>query len=218
MLGLSLLTAILISHPSFAYTPAEGNISAVVGPFFSKTYFKEDRAKENEYMQGSGIMALGDFNDHAALEIGIFYMNKNYYRLLTPSLVAERARLFHITMGYRRYLGSIFSVSGSIFSTYSMGEATSIYNDLPPGSPDVDTSARDITEYGVDFALQTELWTNKVWGLTLDTRYSLSLTKKEHERSDHYGALIGIKYLIQEKFPDKGAKKPSEAKKSGSKK
>ena len=184
---------------SFAYTPKEGNVTATIGPFFSKTNFKEDRANDNKWLQGFGIMAVGDVNDFGSLELAIFYMKKHYYRLLTPSLMGERAELMHVTMGYRRWLGSRFSLSGAVFSSYSIGESVQVYNDFAPGSPVADTSARDITEYGVEFALQSELWAEKNWAVILDTRYSLSLTQKEHETADHYGALLGIRYLVQEK-------------------
>lgn len=201
MSGLFLTLFTLCSSLSFAYTPKEGNISAVVGPFFSKTYFQEDRATDNNFLNGFGVMAVGDFNDRASLEIAIFHMHKHYYRLLTPSLMGEKAELMHITMGYRRWIASRLSVSAAFFSSYSIGQASLVYNDFPPGSEIVDTSARDITEYGFDLAVQTELWAEKDWSVVLDTRYSVSVTDKEHESGDHYGALIGIRYLVQEKGP-----------------
>ncbi len=145
-------------------------------------------------------MAVGDFSDKGSLEIGIFYMRKHFYRLLTPSLVGERAEIMHVTMGYRRWLASRLSASLAIYSSYSIGQAIQVYNDFSTGT-DFDTSARDITEYGFDLAVQTELWQKPYWSVILDTRYSVSLTKKEHESSDHYGALIGLRYLVQEKNP-----------------
>lgn len=202
IIGLLTLQAPLLS---LAYEPKEGNVSAVLGPFFNKTNFQESRATNNDFKNGFGIMAVGDFNDKASLEIGVFHMHKHFYRLLTPSLIGEQAELVHITMGYRRWLSSRFSASLAFFSSYSIGQQSLVYNDFPPGSEVVDTSARDITEYGFDFALQTELWSEKFWSVILDTRYSWSTTNKEHERGDHYGALIGIRYLVQEKTPTPSA-------------
>lgn len=190
---------LMTSLQSIAYVAKEGNISAIVGPFFSKTNFTESRAVDNDLLNGMGVIAVGDFNDRAALEVGIFYMNKQYYRLLTPNLVAERAELMHVTMGYRRWLQSWLSGSLSFFSSYSIGQASVVYNDFPAGGEVVDTSARDITEYGVDIALQFELMQRQEWAVILDTRYSLSVTDKQHESGDHYGALIGIRYMVQEK-------------------
>lgn len=190
---------LMTSLQSIAYVAKEGNISAIVGPFFSKTNFTESRAVDNDLLNGMGVIAVGDFNDRAALEVGIFYMNKQYYRLLTPNLVAERAELMHVTMGYRRWLQSWLSGSLSFFSSYSIGQASVVYNDFPAGGEVADTSARDITEYGVDIALQFELMQRQEWAVILDTRYSLSVTDKQHESGDHYGALIGIRYMVQEK-------------------
>jgi hypothetical protein len=189
----------LTSFQSMAYVAKEGNISAVIGPFFSKTNFTESRAVENDLQNGVAIIAVGDFNDRAALEVGIFYMNKQYYRLLTPNLVAEKAELMHVTMGYRRWFTRWLSGSLSFFSSYSIGQAELVYNDFPPGGEVVDTSARDITEYGLDLALQFELMQHQQWAVILDTRYSLSVTDKQHESGDHYGALIGIRYMVQER-------------------
>ena len=84
-----------------------------------------------------------------------------------------------------------------------MGDPTILHNDFTPGN-EIDTSATDTTEYGFDFSLQTELWQNDLNSVILDLRYSRSVTNKSSEDADHYGILIGYRYLLQEKKP--GAK------------
>ena len=73
-----------------------------------------------------------------------------------------------------------------------------MYRTVTPGES-FDTSATDITEYGLQFSLQAELWTQDQFALILDGRYSYFLTLKENEHGNDYGALIALRYLVQEK-------------------
>jgi hypothetical protein len=100
-------------------------------------------------------------------------------------------------MGYRFWMSSKFSTSLAFYSSYSMGEPQIVYDNFAPGTT-IDTSARDTTEYGLDWALQAELWQSGRYALILDGRYSLSFTNKRQEQSNHYGVLFGIRYFIQE--------------------
>lgn len=83
-----------------------------------------------------------------------------------------------------------------------MGEPQIVHNDFAPGQ-EVDTSARDITDYGLDFSLQSQIWEKKNQSLNFAIQYSYSLTNKPNEYSDQYGFLIVFKQLIQGKdFPE----------------
>jgi hypothetical protein len=80
-----------------------------------------------------------------------------------------------------------------------MGEPKIVHSDFTP--PDyIATSARDIVEYGIDFSIQQELMSFETINIVADLRYSLSVTNKISEYGDHYGLMIGVKYLIQERF------------------
>ena len=80
-----------------------------------------------------------------------------------------------------------------------MGDPKIIHSTFAAGA-EIDTSARDTTEYGFDWAVQGDIWSNDKMAVIAETRYSLSVTSKEKEKSDHYGLMLGIRYLIQEKF------------------
>ncbi len=182
-----------------AYTPKEGNVTANLGPFVYKTNFRgSDSGVQSPILTGTALLVNGDINERGALEIGMFYMDKYFFREKDGKYLAENTNLIHITMGYRRFLTSYLSTSFSLFSSYSIGNPH-IYRNEFTIEQDVDTSARDITEYGFDLAIQYELWEMERFSVVSDIRYAYSVTNKLNERGDHYGAFISLLYLVQDK-------------------
>lgn len=193
----------IIPAKSFAYTPEEGNVSAILGPFLYKTNFGHANVGfDSPERLGVGLIALGDLNKNGALEIGIFTLTKVYTREVATRYIAQSAELLHITMGYRYYISQRFSTSLTFFSAYALGTPETIYSQFAP-TVNIDTSAKDNTEYGFDLAGQMEIVSHKRIGLVLEGRYSLNLTPKEQEHADHFGALLGLRYLISSPKPMK---------------
>lgn len=184
---------------SLAYTPEEGNVTATFGPYWYQTNFKGlSGHATSPILGGVGLIANGDISDRGALEIAMFYMNKEYFRDQGVDFLAEQTQLIHITMGYRRWLSPYLSTSLAFFSAYGIGEPRVVDSDIAPGH-EIDTSARDVTEYGMELSLQSEIWTQDKMAVVLDARYSYSLTAKSSEHSDHYGLFVGFRYFIQKK-------------------
>ena len=193
------LLFLLLPLETLAYVPLEGNVTANLGIYFNRTNFGSTPSGiKAPGLRGFGIVANGDVNEKGALEIGMFHFDKVYFREYETKYFAEKTQVIHITMGYRRYLSELFSASLGLSSGYTMGEQTAYYTEFPKGQ-EPNTSARDVTEYGLELAAQMELWTRDRLGIVLDARYSYSLTSKENERADHYGALIMLRYLVQTK-------------------
>lgn len=189
----------LYSISSSAYAPAEGNITSYFGPYLYQTNFKASETGALSPVRGGiGLVVNGDINYTRSLEIGIFQINKNYFREESGKFINEQTPLVHITMGHRWWLSDYFSTSLSFFSGYSMEEPQIIHSDFPIGS-EIDTSARDTTEYGFDFAVQAELLNRINYAIVLDARYSLSVTNKKNENADHYGIMLGLRYTMREK-------------------
>lgn len=197
---LSVFLALCYSIQVGAYTPAEGNISTYFGPYLYKSDFGSTAGgARSPALGGLGWVVLGDSSDRGSLEVGVFYLNKLYYRETSAGESVEQTALYHVTMGYRWWLSSYVSTSLSFFSDYSVGTPVLIHSTAADPAA-LTTSARDTTEYGFDLAFQGELWNHGPWALVLDTRYSFSVTAKRGENADHYGAVLGLRYLIQEKL------------------
>lgn len=196
---LSVFFILCYSISSQAYTPSEGNISTYIGPYLHKTDFSSSSTgAESPALGGVGWVVLGDASDTGSLEVGVFYLNKVYYRDYQGNELVEQTGLYHVTMGYRWWFSPYFSGSLSFFSDYSAGDIKVVHTNMADPAL-MNTSARDTTEYGFDFSLQTDLWNQGPWAAVLDARYSLSVTGKEGEKANHFGAVIGLRYLIQEK-------------------
>ena len=187
---------------SFAYEPQEGNVTAIIGPFVSRTdYQGPSKLAENPLFGGVGLMVQGDLHKSGALEIAMFHMQKTYFREENALNIAEKTELMHITMGYRHWISPLWSASLAFSSSYPMNQPKVIHTDFSTGQ-NIDTSARDTVDYGFDISIQTELWNRDRYSVISDVRYGLSVTDKQNEDGSHYGILIGLKYLIQEKYPN----------------
>lgn len=174
---------------------------AHLGPFLYKTnYGAASPDLGSPELGGFALIAEGDVNNHGGLEIGIFYLHKLYFRKQDSEALAEKVKQIYVTMGYRHWLGTKFSLAAALFSSYTMGDYRVIHSSFNPPNR-ADTSAQDTTEYGFDFSLQYEFWGRKRWAAVVDTRYSLSVTNKFQEDGDHYGVLVALKYLVQQKDP-----------------
>jgi hypothetical protein len=185
--------------PAFAYEPSEGNITATFGPYFSKTNFAGSNSGATApVFRGLGLVALGDIDNKGSLEIAIFYTPKVFIREQAGQFISEQTDLVHVGMGYHYWINGTISTSLDFVTTYTTGDAVVTHNDFPIGQ-DMDTSARDITEYGFDFSVQWQLWESDRLGAVLDGRYTHYITKKADEISDDFGLLIGIRYVVQEK-------------------
>jgi hypothetical protein len=188
-----------ISLQGLAYKSVEGNVTALLGPFFYKTNFNTSSSGANSPFLGDpGIILNGDINSNGSLEVAIFHLNKVYVRKQESQYLVEQTELLQISMGYRRWLSSTWSVSLGLFSAYSMGDPTIVHNDFSTGT-DIQTSAFETTTYGIDLSIQKELWIRDNNSLVIDARYSWAFAKRGHEYGDHYGLLLGIKHLVQEK-------------------
>jgi hypothetical protein len=193
-----LILALFGSAEGFAYTPEEGKVNLVMGPYHYKTNFDgSGKGALASYKDGLAMIALGDVSDHGSLEIGIFFLQKQYFREYQGGFLGTETSLVHITTGYRFWHTPYLSSSLAVFSAYPFGETTTIHNSLAPGTV-LDTSAGDNAEYGLEAAFQGEVLTSGKFAIVLEGRYSYSLTHKKDEYADHFGGLIGLRYLIQE--------------------
>lgn len=188
---------LFLTSKVFSYEPAEGNITATLGPYFSKTNFEGSKSGATpKIMNGFALIVLGDINQYSSLEIGTFVMPKLFFREEGGKYISEQTQIVQITMGYRYWINPYFSTSAAFYSSYSTGVVGIIHNDFPPNQ-EINTSARDITEYGFDFALQGDIWNTEKFAVSLEGRYSTSVTSKKSESGDHYGFLLSLRYLIQ---------------------
>lgn len=170
---------------------------ATFGPYFTQTDFPKAREKV-PFLGGTALLVQGDINDYASLEIGLAHLNKAFYRDEGQNYLAEQTEMMAVTLGYRRWLSKYLSVAAAFSSSYTMGTPQMITASFAPGG-ELNTSASDITEYGIDLSVQTDLWSDGLWSLIGDLRYFHSFTNKVNEHGNHYGFILGVRYFIQGK-------------------
>lgn len=181
-----------------AYAPVEGNISTYFGPYLLKPNYDSVKTTDDSVFSGVGLAVLGDINSQSSIEIGMYHFHKVYFREQSTKLIAEKTPLMHITMGYRRWFNETTSAACLLYSQYSMGSIEKVYSDFAAGS-EIETSAHDNTEYGFDFSFLKQVYQTDKFNFFLDARYSLSLTSKDGEASDHFSITVGLNYLLQQK-------------------
>lgn len=200
--GVTLLFFFFSASTTFAYEPAEGQVSVIAGPIIYQTHqtLNSDLFKA-PVRGGLGLLVIGDISDRSAVEVELLLMRKNYYRRDQNFYASEETDTVHMALGYRRYFSSYFSGALDFYSAYAAGDPVTNYNDSNPAQP-LDTSAHDMTEYGFEASLMGEIYTiNNLWAVTTDLRYAKSLTSKSNENGDHFSFMLGIRYLLQEKTP-----------------
>lgn len=181
-----------------AYTPKEGNISAILGPAVYRTEVSGSGLHDRmPFFGAASLLAIGDISDHGSLEVGMFHMNKQFVVSKDSKVFEERSQVMHITMGYRHWWAPSFSTSLSIYSSYPLGYPDVITNDFGTVKPT--TSLDEKTTYGFDAAFQVELAEWDRYAIVTDLRYSRAFAPKDNEAADHAGILLGLRYFIQEK-------------------
>jgi hypothetical protein len=190
---------IMFNFECFAHTSEEGQIWVTTGPYFYQTKTSASQPEKAPYV-GYGLIAEGDVDFNGGVEIALFYLDKLYFLDRGGDQVVEKIKRMFITTGYRHWFKKTFSFAGALFSSYSMGDAKIVV--APDKAGELRTSARDITEYGMDFSLQTEIWGNEQMAAVIVTRYSWSTTRNQGEDADVYGVALAFKYLIPKKHRD----------------
>lgn len=187
------------SGRTFAYQPEEGNINLTAGPITYRTLFKSPEPDLGSPNQGGyAFVANGDSSSQGSIELGIYYLDKIFFRDEGPDVLAQTMEMIHITMGYRWWLRPWISTSLSFYSAYPLSDPKDYYRRVTPGTY-FDTSAMDLTEYGFDFGVQLEVLGTQEFGVVFEPRYSWNVTSKAHESADHFGFMIGLRFMVQEK-------------------
>ncbi len=203
---LLMILTIILNYSAQAYEAADGNITVTTGPFVYRSNFPEtENGVISGYHGDFGLVLNGDLSTKGSLEIALFHMNKLYSRDEGGKTQVEETQVMHISMGYRRWVNPYLSGALGLYSSYPMDDAKVDHTDFAPGS-EIKTSARDKTEYGLDLSIQTEVWGNNRISVLADARYALSLTNQPNEKGDHYGLMLAVKFLFQEKFESKDPK------------
>src|SRR5690554_6853437 len=85
---------------SWSHQPEEGKIFGTFGPHIYQSHLMQTEASvDNPIEKGFGLIAEGDLDHNGGLEIGMFYLNKQYVRQRSDQLLIERAKRMYITMG-----------------------------------------------------------------------------------------------------------------------
>ena len=189
----TLLAATTLAPRALAHQPHEGDIWATVAPGVMETRSNDPRA--NDPTATGGITAEGDVDYNGGVEIAMLYVDKLYARRKGDDAIVERIKRMYVTTGYRHWFFPSLSFGGAFFSSYSMGDAKVVVDDVAEGH-ELKTTARAITEYGMDFSVQYELFHVQEVAMTLDARYSLSLPHKSREDADTMGILLGCKWRV----------------------
>ncbi len=201
---MSLISGLLLATDALSHAPAEGDVHGTAGPYVYKTVTGYDGDKQAPYL-GGGLIVEGDVDYNGGVEIAIFYLDKLYVRRGDEGTQAEHIKRMHITTGYRHWLNSWVSGALSVFSAYSMGDAKVLEGDSPPDD-DRATTARRVTEYGLDWSIMSEFWRGDDVAAVVDVRFHDTMVAKKNERADVLGVLVGFKYLIPK--PVKAKPKP----------
>lgn len=178
-----------------AHQAADGDIHASLGAMTYMGHAIHTGYREPIFM-GPGLTAEADIDRRGGLEIGMFYLQNPFAVEQDGHLLVQQLKRMYVSTGYRHWFKPEFSLALGFSSSYAMGEGRVLRNDFP-GDSHPQTSAQDVTEYGVDLSVQYEPFRRGRYALVVDGRYGLSLTPKPGEDSNHFGAFLALKYFVQ---------------------
>lgn len=180
---------------AYSYQPVPGKVTASVGPYFFDGDFRP-KPNDSYYPRpklGFALIAEAVFAENAALEIGLFYLDKPYYREANSNFLMQKIKRIYITTGYRFWWSKYLSTSLGLFSSFSMGDVVDV--ESSSGLPeDFITNAEEITNYGLDTSFRFEYDLSKDDGFFIDFRYSFNVTAEtDGENANHFA--VGIFYM-----------------------
>ena len=186
------ILAICTGIPAFAHQPADGQVYASLGALTYRT----DTAGVAPMFVAPGLTAEADVDDHGGLEISMFYLRNSYTVRERGHELTESMKRMYISTGYRHWFSRDFSAALAFASSYSMGNRKAVHDDFG-ALRRPNTSAHDVTEYGLDFSLQYEPWRAGRFACVFDLRYALDLTAKHNEDANTVGMYVALKYFVQ---------------------
>lgn len=191
-----LLFTLIFSHTAWSHQPNPGRGMMSVGPLASRSVDSPTPISSPTFW-GLGIIGEMDLSTNGGLEVALMY-NENQYAVLSNNTeyLVERAHRLSIPLGYRHWFTKNFSLAISFYSAYRIGAWSQLYKSSALPS-NINTSARDITEFGFDFSLQADLWQSKDYIVFLDSRFLSPSTDKFGENSRTYVFILGAKYQMQ---------------------
>lgn len=202
MLRLCVTLFFLIPLLAHAHRPKRGKITGVWGPLWHQSFptsgFHEF---ENRKRLGFSLSVAGDVDKNGGLDIGLAYLEQDYFIRETGSEAVERVKRWKATTGYRHWFGRDVSAGLFFVNSYSLGGAKKIFASGPRGD-ELKTTAHVVSDNGMEASLQYEFAQSSKLAGILDLRYSYSFTTEKGETPDMWGVLFGFKHFIQASQPD----------------
>lgn len=160
------------------------------GPYFYKTMYESSyQDVMDSFHTGFAIVGEAASAESGSIEASIILMKKNYYRESSTGYVIESLPRVYLSLGYRYWFFSRLSMALSLGSNYSLGSYKR-EKTFGTGVDDLETSARDTTDYLLDVSLQVVLWKSKKDNVVLDTRYAKNFTTRADENANHIATMI----------------------------
>ena len=190
--ALAFFTIFMVCENSNAYKPKPGKVTTAAGPF---VYVSDSLSNNGDVYTspklGFALISEAVVAKNSAIEIGLFYLNKPYFRSEGSEYILQKIQRMYITTGYRWWWSSKLSSGVNLFSAFSMGDVETLKTS-PGIREEFKTSAEEITNYGLDLSIRYEHEFNPRDGIFIDLRYSYSLTAESGEQSNPI--ILGIFY------------------------
>ena len=139
------------------------------------------------------ISTLGKISERGYVSITATYFPKVYVRVFDGDILKEKNTAIQIGLGYAHQLNDSLRFGMDVGTHYRLGDAEVVY--ISPGlDPSSDTSARDNTEYGINFGLGYNLLSpiDRKFGFDFDIKYFLSATPKNNETANHVTYILSV--------------------------
>jgi len=145
---------------------------------------------------GFGALVEGNFNSYFGIETGALLIKRNYTFEAGPLKATQSVKRLHIPVLARVWPTNFFSIAGGGFTSIKTGSVDTELDLNNTNIADINTSADDSVEFGLEAAATLNFAVNKKTGLFVEGRYSQALGEESNEDSNHLMGLAGLKFNL----------------------
>ena len=142
---------------------------------------------------GLAVLVEAGINDHFGIETGVLYTKVQYDAEAAGARFVQSVNRLHVPVLARYWIVDYFSVGAGPYASFKTG---SVQNTVSIGDVelgDVETSADDSVQFGLDFAATFNFAIADKTGIFLEGRYSLPFDEEPNEDVKQVYALAGLK-------------------------
>ncbi|MCH2535263.1 MAG: outer membrane beta-barrel protein [Bdellovibrionales bacterium] len=156
----------------------------------------ENNEEEKAYNVGAAVLFEANVNSYFGIETGGILIDRQYDVKSGSLRLVENVKRLHIPILFRLWPADFVSIAAGPFASFKIGNTTRTVEIGNIVSANLETSADEEAQYGLDAAVTFNIAVYNKTGIFIEGRYSSPFEKEDNETSDEATALVGVKLSL----------------------